>query len=1273
MDLPAGQRSRGVVLSNTGQAKLENRMRQLEIERYPVQELVRRSQLVEGQGLHPATIRKILRGQGVDKDSMALVFKAVDLQLEPGDFTGARRNSDMGVRSQEVLGQGDTEIGGQTNNQKVLETPSSSPHSPHPLTDWGEAVDVSFFCGRTEELATLQQWIDNERCRLVALRGSGGIGKTTLATKLAQQIQDQFEFVVWRSLRNAPPLTELLDDLLKFLFPQQTTQLPETEAGKLSKLMEHLRQHRCLIVLDNLETLMQSGTYAGNLQTQYNGYNGFFRRVGEIAHQSCLLLTSRENPDVIAPLAGESLPVRVLQLAGLKSEAQELLTSKGLACSEQESQQLISRYSGNPLILKIVATTIQELFAGDTTAFLQAGISSFNSIRAVLNRQFERLSDTEKGVMYWLAINREGVSFVELEDDIYPKLLKHQLLETVESLLRRSLIEQSFAGFTQQPVIMEYVTEQLIEQVCAQITEKREQEPSSTLYPENSLTTHALLKATAKNYIRYAQSRVIVKSVLAELLRQLGTKKAIEQRLLEILSLQHEQASHESGYFAGNILNLLSHLGSDLSGYDFSHLSIWQADLQGVILHKVNFANADLAKSVFTQIFGSVSAIAFSLDGEILATGDDNGDVYLWQARDGQLLMTLKGHTNQVKSVIFHPHNQTLVTRSEDQTVKFWDVNTGQVLRTLQRYTSQALSICWAPNGLILISQARDNTVSLWDIETGECLITLQDEHDQVQCVAFSSQGHILATASGEETVTLWDATTGETLLTLYGHTEQVQCIEIAPIAKAGEAREIIATGSADQTVKLWNIETGQCLATLEGHTGQVLSITFSPDGLVLASASADQMISLWDVNTQQCIRVLQGHTNDVRSLQFSPDGAVLASAGDDQTVRLWDVETGQCLRTLQGYTNPVSSVCFCIPPLPPVVNSGQEEGVLASGSHDHLVRLWDIATGRCVKTLSGHTNQVSAVAFGLVSKVREVGGILASGSADQSINLWDVETGQHLRTLQEHTAKVSSVAFSPNGRFLASGSIDCTVRLWDVQTGQCLRILQEHGDSLPDSYASLRSPCFANASRVFSVCFSPDSQFFASGSADQTIKLCSVNTGECFQTLQGHTYWVMSVAFSPLPPEPPLVRGVGGIFASGSADQTVRLWDVETGQCLKVLQGHTNHVLSVNFSPDGQTLASGSADETIKLWAVGTGQCLKTLHGHTSQVLSVSFSPQGHLLASSSADETIKLWDINTGECLKTLRADRPYEGMNITGVTGLTQAQRATLKALGAVENRD
>ena len=337
-------------------------------------------------------------------------------------------------------------------------------------TNWGEAIDVSQFYGRTTELKTLSQWIVRDRSRVVALLGMGGMGKTALSVKLAEQLQGEFEYVIWRSLRHAPFFHDKATECVKILSHQQVTILPASPHEQITCLIEYLRKSRCLLILDNFDTLLQQGKGTGCYREGYEPYGELLWRLGETGHQSSVLLTSREKPTEVAALEGDGLPVRTLALSGLEVAAgQRILTLKGLSGSEDETRQLVECYGGNPLALKIAATSIRDLHEGNIACFFAEGTTVFQGIGNLLEQQFKRLSTSEQQVMYWLAINRGKFSSTELQTAFTPILPKPKLMSVLESLCWRSLIESNTGGFTQQPVVMEYVTECLIKQVCKEI------------------------------------------------------------------------------------------------------------------------------------------------------------------------------------------------------------------------------------------------------------------------------------------------------------------------------------------------------------------------------------------------------------------------------------------------------------------------------------------------------------------------------------------------------------------------------------------------------------------------------------------------------------------------------------------------------------------------------------------------------------------------------------------------------------------------------------
>lgn len=1083
--------------------------------------------------------------------------------------------------------------------------------------DWGDVDGASVFYGRDRELKQLKQWIIDDRCRLVGLLGIGGIGKTSLAVELAERIQDEFEYAIVRSLQNAPPLEKILADTIKLVSNQQVIDLPEDFGESLSLLISYFKQYRCLLILDNVEQIMQEGDRVGRYREGYEKYGELLKRVGKADHQSCLVLTSRELPKEIAAQEGENLPVRVYQVSSLQPEdAEKIVRLKGLSGSKEELIKLVDRYECHPLALELIAATIKKICNGDIPKFLEKGLATFRNIGNILDWHFKRMSPVEKQLMYWLAINRDFVTIEELQDDIEPLIAVDELIEALESLVDRSLIKSSPAGFKQQPVIREYMTDRFIRQIGEEISNEKFE----------CLRSHAIIKATAKDYIRESQTSDILKPITDNLQTVFGSKAAVETLLKSILSKLRTNSLYYKSYAVGNIINLLVYLQANFREYDFSNLTVWQAFLRDANLHNVNFAGANLAKSVFTENIDIIIAVTFSPDGQLLAASDYRGQIHLWQVGKSEKLFTINAHISVARSVVFSPDGQILASGSDDKTVKLWNLQTRQCTKTLHGHTHRISSIAFSPQGKILASGSDDKMAKLWDVTTGECYATLQGHTSRIRGVAFHPQGKTLATASSDRTVRLWDIDSGKCLSILNGHEESVYTVSYSPNG------ETLASGSADRTIKIWdirNIHNNQCLITLKEHSSEVSSVAFSPNGEILVSGSYDKTVRYWDIRDIRNCRVLticKGHASWVHSVAFSPNGKIIASGGDDRTVMLWDISEGKCLGNWRGRPSIVYSVAF-----------SPEGNILASGSADKAISLWDVSNGKCLNILSGHTERVYSIAFSADGQT------LVSGSDDHRVKLWNVTDGKCLNTLPGHTHRVRSVAFSSQGGIIASGSRDRQVKLWDVRTGQCITTFQEDTDL------------------VYAVAFSPDGQIIATSSYDYGVKLRNVRTGECLATFPGHEREINSIALSP----------DGQILATGSGDNTVRLWNITTHQCLAILPEHANWVFSVTFSPDGKILASGSGDNTIRLWDVNTHQCLTILQEHTDWVHSVAFSPNGSILASGSSDETIKLWNVQTRECFRTLRMPRPYEDMNITGVTGLSEAAIATLKALGAVES--
>src|SRR6266487_439428 len=1178
---------------------------------------------------------------GVSRPSLDLVQKyEQELGLEPDElrqlFDGLEAGQQYSIgspKTQQVL---ERATSGYENREDALDEDqrrseemltsnsahSSSTNISFPDTILYDAPRVELFCGRDDELAELEEWIIRDQAQLVLVYGLGGMGKTTLTARFFHQKKNLFDYIAWFSLQDSPTLEEVLVRCIRDVFADKHTKLPTDIDGLLRAFAEYLHLNRCLVVLDNFESVLPEGRHVDwTIQKKYENYGKLLKNVVAAEHKSCLILTGREKPRGFSSLEAKTIAVHSLPLTGVGlDDVKEMLREKNLSGLDEEWFRLINKYSGNPLALKLVADPINEVFFGDIAAFLDAGegVSIFDDLYELLDQQFERLSNPEREVIYWLAISLEPIFINDLLEDIASPMSNRELLETLSSLLRRSMIENvGAARFGLQPVIREYITDRLVNEACDEINAEE----------LNLLGRHALVQAQTKEYIRENQVRIILTPLMKRLQTTLS-RQGYGVKLKKILDQLRTTPSEKCRYAAGNILNLLIASDEAVSEYDFSHLNISQAFLQGASLTDANFAYANFEKSIFTDTFGSVLSIALNPAGSLLAAGTMNCEVRIWQISDGTLSVTCQGHTDWVRSIAFSPDGSTIVSASEDTMLRIWDVKTGQCLKTLTDHTKRVYTVAFSPDGKLIASGGEDGTILLWDTKTWQSK-AFAGHNGSVRSVAFSPDGTLLASGSADETIRIWNVQREQCVQIVRGHNDGVRTLAFS------HDGTFLAFGCNNTTVQLWQVGTEQEPQLLGRHRDRVYAVAFSSDKSAVASGSEDRTVRLWKVGTTGSLKTLEGHSDRVRSVAFARGGEVAVSGSEDHTIRFWDLNSGQCVKKLQGYSGWVHSVRF-----------NHKGTVLAVGGEDWRVRLWRANNGsfQLYKTLEGHEGRIRSVAFNPSDT------IVASGSEDGTVRLWDVETGRLLKTLSGHADRVWSIDFSPLGKVIASGSEDQTIRLWEVRTGEELKQWDAHH------------------TRVRVIAFSPDGTVVASGGEDQTIRFWKNGMAQNHKEIQlpAESKNIWSIAFSP----------DGKLIASGSEDGVLRLWNVQTRECLRVMAEHEGRIWSVAFNTAGTLLVSGSEDGAVRVWEGSTGKNIAVLSGHLNRVRAVSFQPSNQeqaieCIASGSHDGAVKLWYFPMDTPPETLRSDRPYERMDITDVGGINTAQKAILRILGAVEN--
>lgn len=1137
--------------------------------------------------------------------------------------------------------------GGRIHGVSAARVPRSSPAAARRRFDWDGAPASSLLFGRENAASLVKKWVIEEDCRLVLITGIGGIGKTEFVTCLARGatgdeslgspvlstgLQSYFERIVWRSLLNAPAPGEILSDILASVSSHQYGGGSTVEA-QIDGLVESLQESRCLVILDNIETILEPADSAIGYKVGYDAYGRLLERVGKADHKSCVLLTSREKPRTVAALEGARRPVRSLVLDGLgPADARDLFAQIAtFSGSEDDWTRIVRIYNGNPLALELAARHVDQIFGGSISAFLATGRTNIGDLQDLLDWHLSRLSPQELEIMYWLAIEREPVDLAILIENLTNASSRDNLTSTLQTLLRRIPLERS-EGFrwSIQPVLIEHLTERLVECVTAELIIEQTSQISIASEPRREAyrlsapvsETFALAKATAKAHVRETQRRLILDPILDRLNRNFGRDR-VPELLKKSLAISGASRRDPNGYRTGNMINLLGRGAHDLQGFDFSRSTIGQASLDDILLQNTNFSFCCFKNCNLRYAFGNVYSVAFSPDGESIAVGDDNAQIHMVDIAARNLRQSLVGHGDIVSALAFAKDGQTLASCSYDQTVRLWSLSDGYCRRVLLGHQGWVYSIAYSPDGRTLLSASEDGTAKLWCTSSGECLHTFEGEGGLVATVAYSSRGDIFVIAGGSGKVRLYSFPDRELRGTLRGHAARVRSCAISPDGA------VLATGSEDATIKLWSLPSGEYIQTLTGHTAAIIDLSFTVDGNRLVSSSNDRKVKVWDMDAKECVGSVSPSTGRVWSVRCSPRQSLFAVGCEDGLVEVYDVDTLSCGISLRGYGNKVWAL-----------SSTLSGGALVSGSEDHVVRIWSCSSLSVLRELRGHTSRIWAVA------TSGDGRWIASASDDLTVRIWCASTGRQVHVLVGHRDWIRTLQFSPTSRLLASGGEDEMIIVWDAERGE--RVASFDG----------------RASRLFSLLFiSPDGETLAAAGANGNVGIFTLD-GVCVNLLKGHQGAVNALCGG---------GDDGALLYSADEHGQVRAWDLAKGGVCVMAQDTGDHVTAASTLGSSSLLITGGASGYLSVWDRSLERRLHHGKAGDGPVTSVTSEHDGSWVASAGEESVIRLWTLGPDAMLSPageLRLARPYEGMNITGSTGLSHVQRKALLALGAIE---
>jgi len=1017
-----------------------------------------------------------------------------------------------------------------------------------------------------------------------ALRGAGGLGKTTLAIALCHQEEVITAFddgILWVTLGQRPNLQEGLTKLYVALTGERPGFVDEEDAA--FHLSEKLQDKNCLIVIDDVWNF-------AHLQPFLHGGPGCTR-----------LITTRSFE-----VATEASRVEVDEMT--PAEAVRMLTARlsVLPTAWERFSDLAARLGAWPLLLELANAALrQRVERGDSVegalSYLnrkldEQGVVAFDRRNATARNQaltrtielsLEELDTQERERYEELTVFPEDT---EIPLSVVACLWgcdEFDAEEVIQRFDNLSLVKFSVqtAAFQLHDVMRGYLATRLADAAAlhgALIDAWADPYRLHEAYAWRWFAYH-LVEAGRSQQLRtllltfdWLQAKLEATDVTALVSDfRFFTHDRPLRTVYGAIRLAAHVLARDKVQLAGQLLGRLAAGGPMEIVSLCEQASQWRGAIWLRPLESSLIEPGGPLLFTLTGHSGAVRAVAVTSDGRYAVSGADDMTVRVWDLERGTQVHALQGHTDWIRAVVVSSDNRWAISTGDDQTIRIWDIESGLLLRVLGGHGDWPKTLAITPDNRHILVAGDGRNIRILALENGTTVHTLRGHRGPVNAIALTADGKHVCSASDDRTLRVWELELGTELYALHGHTAQVSAL-----ASARDGRFVVSS-SRDDTLRFWSFtaerDSNPSLErVITRQASWTRAIALVPDGRHIITGSDDCSLKVGDVDTGTQTRIFEGHVDWINALAVTPDGEHVVSASQDHTLKVWDLKSEEQRGERKGHTERIRALV-----------ATADGWVAVSTSDDHQMKMWDLKERAEVRVVvRNHSHWPVAIS--------PDGRFIASAAGDATVRVLDCATGAVHRVLSGHTDRVRAVVVTADSRWVISASDDRSIRVWDPRSGETRSVINTHRHW------------------VRALALTLDGRLLVSGSDDRTLKVWELEHGSELRTLRRHAARINSVAIAP----------DQRLVISASDDQLLKVWNLDTGTELRTLSAHEAKVNAVALAADGKYIVSASDDCTVKVWRLATGQLFASYTGD-SPMQACTIGQQGTIMV---GDQTGRL-----------------------------------------------